>query len=190
MRVRLLLFCALALSVFAQDREWLAQWEAAQRERPKNLSSQARIAPADEPGEPLIVHGRVYQVDGTTPVAGAIVFAYQTDATGVYHRPGERGWRLKGWAPTDKDGAFEFTTIRPASYPSSTTPAHIHLALEGPGVPRQWTEELRFADDPFVSEAARKAALTDKFANVRPVRREGKTQHVDFHIRAKMTADF
>ncbi len=174
----------------AQDREWVAQWEATQRERPKNLTSRARIAPASEPGEPLVVHGRVYRADGTTPVAGAVVLAYQTDATGVYHRAGESGWRLKGWAVTDENGAFEFTTIRPASYPSSTIPAHIHLSLEGSGVPRQWTDELRFADDPFVSEAARKAALTDKFAGARPVRREGKTQHVDFHIRARAEAHF
>ncbi|MBA3832083.1 MAG: hypothetical protein H0X34_09355 [Chthoniobacterales bacterium] len=94
-------------------------------------------------------------------------------------------------AISDREDAFEFTTIRPGHYPFRNVPAHIHLTVEGGGVPRQWTEELRFADDPLVPasdlEAARKAG---KFGDVRSVRQEGKTQHVELNIRAKRSADF
>jgi len=188
-----ILLFALALPALAQDPEWVARWEASQRERPAaaNLSPRSRIAPPGEPGEPLIVHGRVFQADGTTPVADAIVFAYQTDAKGLYNAPGAKGWRLKGWAISARDGSFEFTTIRPAPYPSNTLPAHIHFGVEGGGVPRQWTPELRFEDDALLSGAMREAAHKEgKFGDVRPVRREGKIQHVEFNIHAKTSADF
>jgi hypothetical protein len=63
----------------AQDREFVRALEAAQRDRPKTLSSKSRIAPASEPGDPLVVHGRAVGEDGTSPIGGAVVFAYQTD---------------------------------------------------------------------------------------------------------------
>lgn len=162
-----------AVSAGAQDREWLQMWEEAQRVRPRAVGSTARIAPTGEPGTPLVVHGKVFQRDGKTPARDLLVFAYQTDATGVYNRAGARGWRLKGWAKTDANGRFEFHTIRPGSYPRSRTPAHIHLTIEGAGVARRWTEELQFADDPYVSERA----------SARPVTTRGGVQHVDFHVR-------
>jgi protocatechuate 3,4-dioxygenase beta subunit len=43
-----------------------------------------------------------------------IVFAYQTDHTGVYNRRGADGWRLHGGARTDAEGRFELHTIRAA----------------------------------------------------------------------------
>ena len=70
-------------------------------------------------------------------------------------------------------------------------PAHVHLTVSGKGVPRQWTDELRFADDPLISkidlESSRKEG---KFGQVQPIRREGQTQHVDFDLRLKPKADF
>lgn len=95
----------------AQDPDWVRSWEVAQRARPSALSSHSRIAPANEPGDPLILHGGVFKPDGLTPVKGAIVFAYQTDAQGLHHMAGKPGWRLQGWAVTDAKGAFEFATI-------------------------------------------------------------------------------
>ena len=66
-------------SLTAQDREFLAAMERAQKERPKTLSSSARIAPESEPGDPLVVHGRAVEEDGKTPVGNAIIFAYHTN---------------------------------------------------------------------------------------------------------------
>ena len=114
----LLSLFAVANSLHAQDPDWVRDWENSQSERPKTLASKSRIAPESEPGTPFVLHGRVLQADGKTPAAGAVVFAYQTDAKGLYREPGKQGWRLKGWAITDQEGRFEFSTIRPAPYPA------------------------------------------------------------------------
>ncbi|MBI3006203.1 MAG: hypothetical protein HYY49_12430 [Ignavibacteriales bacterium] len=47
------------------------------------------IASKDEPGERMIVSGRVIAADGKTPVAGIRVQVYHTDAKG-YYNPGMR----------------------------------------------------------------------------------------------------
>ncbi len=185
------LLFAVAGSLFAQDAAWVRDWEKAQRERPRTLSSNSRIAREDEPGVPLVLHGRLLQADGKTPAAGALVFAYQTDAKGLYREPGQQGWRLQGWAVTDQDGKFKFSTIRPAPYPAGNVPAHLHLTVSGEGVSRQWTDEIRFADDPLISkDALERSRQEGKFGPVRPVHREGKIEHIDFDLRLKPTADF
>jgi hypothetical protein len=117
-----------AAAAAAQDAEYLRALERAQQQRPSTLSSTARIAPASEPGDPLVVRGRLLNVDGS-PAAGAIVFAYQTDRSGLYDRRenGPHSWRLRGWARTDSDGRFTFETIRPGSYPNSNNPPHVHF---------------------------------------------------------------
>jgi len=159
-----------AVALMAQDGDWVRDWVAAQQQRPASVSSIGRIAPSNEPGTPMIVHGRI-----VPPRPDVIVFAYQTDAAGVYNKPGNRGWRLKGWAKTDAEGRFELRTIRPGSYPGTRNPAHIHVTIEGPGLPRRWTEEIQFADDPLMQNRA--GAL--------PVTTRNGVQHVNYTIRVK-----
>lgn len=190
-RLLLALICVAASPLRAQDPDWIRDWEAAQRQRPAHLTSESRIAPESEPGAALIVRGHVFKTDGVTPAEGAIVFAYHTDSKGLYNEKGKPGWRLHGWAVTDKKGAYEFTTIRPAPYPSGTVPAHIHFTVESGGLPRQWTEELRFADDPGLSKSEIERSQNEgKLGNIRSVRRDGDTQHVEFALRSKRAADF
>jgi protocatechuate 3,4-dioxygenase beta subunit len=162
---------------FSQDREFVRALEAAQRERPTALSSSGRIAPASEPGDPLVVHGRAVAEDGKAPVAAAVVFAYQTDREGHYNRPGAgaHSWRLKGWVQTAADGRFEFATIRPGAYPQNKIPQHIHLQIFLPDGRRYWADELRFADDPLLPAAEREEACK--------VRTDRGVQHVDFTFR-------
>lgn len=167
MRMTVLLFFA-AVSLCAQDRDWVRDWERAQKDRPAAIGAVGRIAPESEPGVPLVVHGRVIP-----PTAGVVVFAYQTDAGGVYNVQGKRGWRLRGWVRTDAGGRFELRTIRPGSYPNSRIPAHIHVTIDGPGLPRRWTDEIEFADDPLLPKNERGLPVTIR----------GGVQHVDYTIR-------
>jgi protocatechuate 3,4-dioxygenase beta subunit len=51
------------------------------------------VSPAREPGEPLLLEGRVRGADGM-PIAGAIVRVFQTDARGYYTPEDERTGRL------------------------------------------------------------------------------------------------
>ena len=113
---------------WAQDVEYQRALERAQQSRPSTLSTTARIAPASEPGQPLVVRGRLLNVDGS-PAANAIVFAYHTDRGGLYDKRenGPHSWRLRGWVKTDREGAFTFETIRPGSYPNSNNPPHVHF---------------------------------------------------------------
>lgn len=119
MRLRLFVPVLLLVVVFAQDRP------------PQNLTNKAVIAAKDEPGERLVLKGTLYGADGSTPLPNVSIYAYQTDATGVYSRPVDdsRNPRLKAWARTDAQGRFEFDTIKPGSYPGGGNPAHIHVVL-------------------------------------------------------------
>lgn len=178
---------ALAVAAAPQDVEWVRAWERAQAAKPARIGSVARIALENEPGTPLVVTGRVYQADGRTPAgAGITVFAYQTDARGHYDVPsaGPHSWRLKGWAVTDAEGRFSFHTIRPASYPNATVPQHVHLTIEGTSLPRRWTTELEFADDPKMTERARaESQRAGMFGGVRPVVRRDGVDHVEINLR-------
>jgi protocatechuate 3,4-dioxygenase beta subunit len=158
----------------AQDLEFIAALERAQRERPMRLGSRARIAPESEPGTRLVVHGRAVAEDGNTPLGGAVIFAYHTDRAGLYDRPGAgaHSWRLKGWALTDKAGVFEFRTIRPGAYPRRNTPEHVHLNIFLPDGRRYWANGVVFDDDPLLPADDRRTAVH--------VRHEGGEQHVDF----------
>lgn len=114
--------------------------------------SHAVIASAAEPGEPLEVHGVVYEPDGVTPASGVVVYVYHTDANGLYHAKGEQAPRLRAWMVTDELGRYSYRTIKPAPYPRSTIAAHVHTQLWSERVPRQYNTDLEFRDDRFVTE--------------------------------------
>ncbi|HZB24985.1 MAG TPA: hypothetical protein VE379_02555 [Vicinamibacterales bacterium] len=170
----------------AQDTEFIRALERAQEARPASVATSARIAPASEAGTRLVIRGRAVAADGRTPLAGAVVFAYHTDREGLYDRQGSpaHSWRLRGWAKTDADGAFEFSTIRPGAYPGTRIAQHVHFTLFTAAGERYHAGELHFADDPFIGERERTASeRAGEFGSVRPVRREGDVQHVDVRLR-------
>ena len=177
--------CVLWQSAVAQDREYISALERAQRERPASIGSSSRIAPASEPGAAMILRGRVVRPDGR-PAPGTIVFAYHTDRAGLYDaaEAGAHSWRLKGWAKADEQGRFTFETIRPGAYPDRRTPAHVHFTAFTPSGERYHAGEVRFADDPLVSQQDRDAsAKAGELGEVRAVRREGGVEHVEFTLR-------
>ena len=170
----------------AQDVEFIRAMERAQQGRPATLLSRARIASADEPGTPLVIHGRVFAADGRTPLPGAVIFAYHTDREGHYNRPGTppHSWRLRGWARADDAGAFEFATIRPGAYPSRNIPAHVHFTIFH-GSERFHAGELQFDDDPVLTPAQRSRSRGQGiFGEVQAVRREGNIEHVEIALKA------
>jgi len=117
------------------------------------------LTPASEPGTPLLVSGRILAADGKTPVEGATLHVYHTDARGLYSEKDGRGGppdpRIKGWMKTDRDGRYEFRSIRPASYPGTRNPQHIHAEVYGAGYARRWIPEYWFDDDPLITDEMR-----------------------------------
>lgn len=173
---------ALTFTLSAQDPRWLKMWERAQEDRPGTIGAVTRIAPESEPGIPLVLHGKVYDRDGVKVLPGVIVFAYQTDRDGLYHEPGAADWRLRGWARTDANGRFQFTTIRPGSYPNSRNPAHVHFTIERPD--GLLHGEMQFGDDPLLTRRARKKAESpERFDPVRRVAVRDGVQHVRVNLR-------
>lgn len=146
---------------------------------PDSLSWRARIAPEGEPGEPMLVRGTVRDAGGA-PAAGVVLYAYQTDARGVY-RPDEaltgharRHGELRAWVRTDEHGRYRFETIRPGGYPGRETPEHVHMHVVEPGCCTYWIASIRFRDDPRLPEDAE--ASPDARGGpglVDPVRRDG-----------------
>jgi protocatechuate 3,4-dioxygenase, beta subunit len=160
---------------------------------PPGTTWTATIVPAGEPGDPLIVSGRVFAPDGDHTAAGVIVYAYSTDKNGYYSPDGKVGHpRLKGYMKTDADGRFELHTIVPGRYPSMHIPAHVHFNLWGAGYPVQWTDELRFEGDSYLTEEMkRESAGRGKFATIRPLTRDAAgVYHCEVNLRLKDKSDY
>lgn len=133
--------------------------------------SRGVLAPAGEPGERIEVSGTVVDAAGA-PVAGASIYAYQTDAEGYYGvKPASDSAnpRLKVRLRSDPKGGWAFHTIRPGSYPNSRVPGHIHFEVTAEGFARK-IFEIVFEGDALVTPAMRQNPLF----SVRPVGPDGR----------------
>jgi protocatechuate 3,4-dioxygenase beta subunit len=150
---QLLLIALLQLS----SCEWCGAAEA-----PAKLTNVARLAPANEPGERMVITGTIYRRDGRTPSAEVLLYVYHTNAAGIYPKRGnERGndrrhGYLRGWLKTGADGRYRIESIRPGSYPTRRDPAHVHPTIKMAGREEFWIDEFLFDDDPKLTPDQRK----------------------------------
>jgi protocatechuate 3,4-dioxygenase, beta subunit len=134
------------------------------------LGPHAQISGPAEPGEPLHIAGTVLAIDGTTPAAGVVVYAYQTNAEGLYAggtpatEASRRHGRLRGWVKTGSDGRYSFDTIKPAPYPDDTIPAHIHFTILERGKRPYWIDDIVF-DGEFGVTPQYRRSMTNKGGN-------------------------
>ena len=140
------------------------------------LTSRIVIAGPNEPGQRLIVTGRVIGADGK-PRGGVVIEAHHTDASGIYlaegaHSPNPKvAARLFGRLATAADGTYRIDTIRPGSYPGGGVPAHIHIHIQD-GRHEQF-ETIEFADDRALTPVMRaKDGVGGTFAAIQPVTRD------------------
>ncbi|MBL8524969.1 MAG: hypothetical protein JNN20_14860 [Betaproteobacteria bacterium] len=160
--------------------------EAVFQGRPAALAPRASLVTAGEPGEKLVVQGAVRDVAGKA-VPGIIVYAYQTNAAGIYppnDRAGgaaaRRHGMLRGFALTDKDGSYRFDTVRPASYPNTDIPQHIHMHIVEPGRCTYYIDDVLFEDDPKLTPQKRRIEVHGRGGNgvVQPQRAADRTWQV------------
>lgn len=139
-------------------------------------ASAIRIAEDAEPGQRLVLAGRVLNADGRTPAAGITVYAYQADATGRYSaRRGpddNQTPRLCGVLRTDSAGNFRIDSIRPGSYGGGGS-AHIHFEVWNDRLPhRHFT--LTFEERPAGGGVEAASRAGDRAATRRPIVRDSR----------------
>jgi protocatechuate 3,4-dioxygenase beta subunit len=167
-----------AVPLAAQAPYFPEVYLAAQYEASANAPASVVVAAEDEPGERLIVTGRV--LDGTRPVAGASIYVFQTDVTGRYalDRTGndaELYPRLHGAMRSDADGRYEYATIRPGHYDNNA--AHVHYIVRARGY-KPLLLDLWFDDDPELAARRREGrpeipvSFPKNVVAIRPVTRD------------------
>ncbi len=124
------------------------------------LASQARIASDAEPGERMRIRLR-FEDTRAMPLAGLMVYAYQTNAQGHYPAGGgETGcYRFHGalhaFTRTDTAGVVALETIRPGPYPGRTDPQHVHVVVQFADSRGFYVNALVFSDDSRVTSGYR-----------------------------------
>jgi protocatechuate 3,4-dioxygenase beta subunit len=125
----------------------------------------------DGQGAPLLVEGRVTDLDGH-PVAGAVIETWQANALGLYEnqQPDQQpDCNLRGIFRSGADGGFRYWTIRPAGYgvpddgPAGMLlktagyplrrPAHLHYVVKAAGF-ETITTHIYDREDPHLAEDA------------------------------------
>jgi protocatechuate 3,4-dioxygenase beta subunit len=108
-------------------------------------------------GTPLVLEGVLLRADGS-PLEGATIQIWQTDAHGVYLHPGDPGLADRdvafqgfGESVTDAEGAWAFRTILPEVY--GGRPRHIHAKVVA-GDQTLLTTQIYFSGGDIPAEGA------------------------------------
>lgn len=153
------------------------------RDLMRSLARQSEIvlAPPEEPGESMVVSGRVVD-DDLKPVKDALLYVYHTNNRGSYSSTGGNATmgdslnpRLFGYVRTDAAGHYQFRTIRPGPYPGDGPPAHIHYEAEAIGH-RRLVTELMFEGDPRLTRDNRRSFVQAGFAIAKVTKDEDGVQ--------------
>ncbi len=131
---------------------------------PANINPVDTSAGWEEKGQKLLITGTVYKLDGKTPAPDVVIYYWQTDNNG-YYSPKEgmddaakRHGRIRGWVKSDENGKYAIYTIRPAPYPNTDIPAHIHTSIKEPNIENEYyLDEFVFDDDKLLTGDKRKA---------------------------------
>ncbi len=127
---------------------------------PKDVFWKTTLSNDADKGEKMLISGIVFQADGKTPAPNVLIYIYHTDIEGFYGRSKNehKHGRYRGWMLTDKQGRYEFQTIKPAPYPENKFAAHIHTTLTTTAFREDWIDNYLFEGDALISERERKEA--------------------------------
>ena len=151
---------------------------------PDNIASVDTSAGWQQAGQKLLITGTIYELDGKTPAPNVILYYYHTDVNGLYSakagldtRVARHGY-IRGWLKSDAQGKYAIYTVRPAAYPNSKEPAHIHPSIKEPGIDKEYyINAFVFDDDPLLTSASRQAMSNRGGSGILRLLQEG-----DLHI--------
>jgi protocatechuate 3,4-dioxygenase, alpha subunit len=108
-------------------------------------------------GEPITIAGRITDGDGA-PVGDALVEIWQANSHGRYAHPDDRGtaplepnFHGFGRVPTDENGTFRFTTIKPGRVPApggGLQAPHVNVTIFMRGMLKHLITRIYFPNDP------------------------------------------
>jgi protocatechuate 3,4-dioxygenase alpha subunit len=145
----------------------------------------ADLTDPNVPGERVTIEGRVLDGDGK-PVPDALIEIWQANSHGKYahpedtqEKPVEAKFQGFGRIPTDEDGKFRFTTIKPGRVPGpdgALQAPHIAVSVFMRGLLRRLVTRIYFPDDPSnasdfalnLADPARRGTLIARKSNEKP----------------------
>ncbi len=120
-----------------------------------------QLAVANEPGDRMIISGRVFNLDCSEYIPEAIIDVWHADHSGAYDNT---GFNLRGKTTSNDQGFYMFETIKPGKYLNGNMfrPAHIHYKITAPNYPTL-TTQLYFEGDPDLATDAASSITSGNF---------------------------
>ncbi len=111
------------------------------------------LAPTSEPGQRLIISGRVMNLECSQFIPDAIVDVWHANDAGQYDNT---GYNLRGFTKTNGQGFYLYETILPGKYLNGAKyrPSHIHYKITPPGFPTLTTQLYFQGDEDIPGDAA------------------------------------
>lgn len=127
---------------------------------PTDVAARAVLSNDSDKGEKMLISGTVFEPDGKRAAPNTLIYLYHTDIEGYYGRRSDehKHGRYRGWLLTDKQGKFEFSTIKPAPYPVNRFAAHIHMTVTTENIKEDWIDSILFEGDTLISRQERETA--------------------------------
>lgn len=136
-----------------------------------------KISNDDEEGEKIKAKFIFKDAAGNS-LANTLIYLYHTDNKGYYGEHKNPG--LFGYVNTNAEGKIEVETIRPAGYPNSGAPQHIHFEIEK----YNYVSEVLFNDDKRLTKDLKKDMLSHG-AYVSSFDYSGKIPTIEYNITVK-----
>jgi protocatechuate 3,4-dioxygenase beta subunit len=137
---------------------------------------------AEPQGQRIVVAGRLMDEDGR-PVSGALIEVWQANAAGRYRHvnddhaaPLDPNFTGAGRCISDREGRYNFTTIKPGAYPwrnhdNAWRPAHIHFSVFGRSFQTRLVTQMYFPGDPLLKLDPILQSIRDERAQQRLISR-------------------
>ena len=124
-------------------------------------------------GERILMHGRIVD-ELNRPVQNTLVEVWQANAGGryrhkmdTYSAPLDPNFGGCGRTLTDRDGYYQFLTIRPGAYPwpnrgNDWRPMHIHVSIFGNAFGQRLITQMYFEGDPLINRCPIAATIRSR----------------------------